>query len=107
MDYTTESQIKQVEYSGKCAVQECLLLPSALFGFHNTATTVEQTKSGRDVFVLYGELSAHPADSVCPKCGRRMHIHGSYPTCLRHLNFGGKLSCVSFLPTQPDAGDLL
>ena len=96
MDYTTESQIKQVEYSEKSAVQECLLLPSALFGFHNTATTVEQTKSGRDVFVLYGELSAHPADSVCPKCGRRMHIHGSYPTCLRHLNFGGKLSCVCF-----------
>ena len=53
MDYTTESQIKQVKYSEKCAVQECLLLPSALFGFHNTATTVEQTKSGRDVFVLY------------------------------------------------------
>ena len=53
MDYTTESQIKQVEYSEKSAVQECLLLPSALFGFHNTATTVEQTKSGRDVFVLY------------------------------------------------------
>ena len=92
MDYTTESQIKQVEYSEKYAVQECLLLPSALFGFHNTATTVEHTKSGRDVFVLYGELSAHPADSVCPKCGRRMHVHGSYPTCLRHLNFGSKLS---------------
>ena len=96
MDYTTESQIKQVEYSKKSGIQERLLLPSGLFGFHNTTTTVEQTKSGRDLFVLYGELSARPADSVCPKCGRRMHIHGSYPTCLRHLNFGGKLSCVCF-----------
>ena len=84
MDHTTESQIKQVEYSEKSVFQESLLLPSSLFGFHNTATMVEQTKSGRALFVLYGELSAHPADSVCPKCGRKMHVHGSYPTCLRH-----------------------
>ena len=96
MDYTTESQIKQVGYSEKSGVQESLLLPSGLFGFHNTATTVEQTKSGRDVLVLYGELSVRPADSVCQKCGRKMHVHGNYPTCLRHLNFGGKLSCVCF-----------
>ena len=44
----------------------------------------------------YCELSASPADSVCQKCGRKMHVHGNYPTCLRHLNFGGKLSCVCF-----------
>ena len=96
MDYTTESQTKQVGYSEKYGVQERLLLPSGLFGFHNTGTTVEKTKSGRDIFVLAGTLCQHPADSVCPKCGGKMHIHGSYATCLRHLNFGGKLSCVCF-----------
>ena len=96
MDYTTESQIKQVGYSENYDVQERLLLPSGLFGFHNTETVVEKAKSGREVFVLLGELSQHPADSICPNCGRRMHIHGSFPTCLRHLNFGGKLSCVCF-----------
>ena len=36
-------------------------------------TTVEQMKSGRDIFVLYGELSAHRADSVCPNCGGEIH----------------------------------
>ena len=96
MDYTTESQIKQVGYSRNICIQEKLLVPSGLFRLHNTETIVEKSKSGRDVFVLLGELSPHPTDSVCPKCGGRMHIHGNYPTCLRHLNFGGKLSCVSF-----------
>ena len=67
-----------------------------MLGFHNTETIIEKAKSGRDVFVLLGEVSQHPSDIVCPKCGCKMHIHGSYPTCLRHLNFGGKLSCVSF-----------
>lgn len=89
MDYTKESQIKQVGYSGNCAPQDRLLLPSGLFGFHNTGTAVEKTKSGRDIFVLAGTISQHPADSVCPKCGGIMHVHGSYATCLLHLNFGG------------------
>ena len=96
MDYTTESQIKQVGYSENFGFQEKLLVPSGLLGFHNTETIIEKAKSGRDVFVLLGEVSQHPSDIVCPKCGCKMHIHGSYPTCLRHLNFGGKLSCVSF-----------
>ena len=38
MNYTTESQIKQVGDSRNIGIQEKLLVPSGLFGFHNTET---------------------------------------------------------------------
>ncbi|MFR4034152.1 MAG: transposase family protein [Oscillospiraceae bacterium] len=33
---------------------------------------------------------------ICPDCGGRMHIHGSYRVVLRHLPLGVRLSTVSF-----------
>lgn len=37
-------------------IQQYIQIPSGLFGFHNIATTVERTSSGRDVYLLHGEL---------------------------------------------------
>lgn len=73
-----------------------IMLPSGLGGFHNTETSVEVAKSGREVYLLQGELEGSENDTVCPECGGRMHIHGSYRVVLRHLPFGAKLSAVSF-----------
>ncbi len=73
-----------------------IMLPSGLVGFRNINTTTEQAKSGREVYLLHGELEYCAVDSLCPECGSRMHIHGSYRTLLRHLCFGSRLSAVSF-----------
>lgn len=71
-------------------------LPSGLEGFINRETTIEQTCSDREMYLLRGEIQQGDRDTVCPVCGKRMHIHGGYETNLRHLSFGSKLSCVSF-----------
>ncbi len=73
-----------------------ITLPSSLTGFRNTQTSIEQTKSGREAYLLQGDLAIRADDSICPKCGNRMHIHGSYKTMLRHLSFGSRLSVVCF-----------
>lgn len=33
-----------------------IMLPSGLVGFHNTETTIEVVKSGREVYRLHGKL---------------------------------------------------
>ncbi len=73
-----------------------IMLPSGLVGFRNIKTTTEQAKSGREVYLLHGELEYCAVDTLCLECGSRMHIHGSYRTLLRHLCFGSRLSAVSF-----------
>lgn len=71
-------------------------LPSGLTGFHNSITTVEVAQSGREVCLLQGELVRDTKAPACPECDRKMHIHGSRDTLLRHLCFGARLSAVSF-----------
>lgn len=73
-----------------------IMLPSGLVGFQNTETTIKAAKSGREVYLLHGELEGSENDTICPDCGGRMHIHGSYRVVLRHLPFGARLSAVSF-----------
>ena len=51
-----------------------------------------ERKIKRGAFILLGELLQAPVNSIYPKCSGKMRLCGSYPTCLRHLNFGGKLS---------------
>ena len=70
-------------------------LPSGLTGFRNSMTTIEMAQSGREVYLLHGELERGKV-SFCPACGQKMHIHGSRITMLRHLCFGSRLSAVSF-----------
>ena len=53
---------------------EYLHIPSKLDGFHNTATNVELSKSGRTVYLLLRRACAgRRAASASPECGRRMY----------------------------------
>ena len=49
-----------------------LRLPSCLYGFHNTETTVETTKSQRTLFCHKGFLDIPEEERVCSCCGKRM-----------------------------------
>lgn len=77
-------------------VQQYIQIPTSLYGFHNTATTVERAKSGRDVYLLQGDLQRPEEPPHCPRCGCRMHKHGSREVTLRHLSFGSHLTAVRF-----------
>ena len=66
-------------------------LPSGLTVFRNSKTTIAVDQSGREVYLLHGELERDEV-SFCPECGQKMHIHGSRITMLRHLCFGSRLS---------------
>lgn len=68
---------------------------SGLTGFRNSMTTIEMAQSGREVYLLHGELERGEVP-FCPACGQKMHIHGSRITMLRRLCFGSRLSAVSF-----------
>jgi len=81
-------------------------LPSGLIGFRNVKTTIEMAQSGREIYLLHGEVDRYETPR-CPACGQKMHIHGSRITTLRHLCFGSRLSAVSFEKRQyrcPDCG---
>lgn len=73
-----------------------ITLPSSLVGFTNHETTIEKTASGREIYLLRGGLQRYEGDFVCPLCGSKMHVHGTYEVNLRHLRFGSKLSCLRF-----------
>lgn len=76
-----------------------LLLPSCLYGFHNTDTTTKKAESGRDVFCFQGTLDITKEDRTC-QCGYRMHINAHPTITLRHLCFGNSLSCIVFPHNQ-------
>lgn len=71
-----------------------LKIPSELYGFHNTNTEIKTTQSNRTVYCFQGEMDIPEEELVCPECGAKMHIHAHPQIRLRHLNFGGNLSCV-------------
>ncbi len=77
-------------------VQQYIRIPSSLFGFQNTATAVERARSGRDVYLLHGDLHRPEEHPLCPCCGCLMHKHGSREVTLRHLCFGPHLTAVRF-----------
>lgn len=51
-----------------------LMVPSFLDGFNNSCTTVESSKSGREVFYFNGTLDDN-VDRNCPVCGGKMHVN--------------------------------
>ncbi len=73
-----------------------ITLPSGLVGFNNQTTEIVETISGREMYLLHGVLSRDEADSICPHCNRRMHIHNEYEVNLKHLCFGRRLSTLRF-----------
>ena len=74
---------------------ESLMIPSMLYGFHNTSTEIETAVSGRDVFVFRGALDLLDEERYC-SCGCRMHVNNSTDINLRHIPFGSTLTCVVF-----------
>ncbi len=93
MNYTQNTNYTQLQLSVN---DNFLMIPSFLDGFHNTYTTVETSYSQREVFCLHGILDSCEADSICPKCGKKMHINNRRKINLRHLCFGNILTCVDF-----------
>ena len=78
---------------------EFLKIPSCLYGFHNDTTSVKSSVSGRTVFCFEGTLDASEEDLRC-SCGSKMHVNNHTSISLRHLPFGGNLSCVSISRNQ-------
>ena len=78
---------------------EFLFLPSCLYGFHNTETTVETAISGRTVYCFVGTLDIPEVERLC-SCGCRMHINTSPEIYLRHINIGRDLSTLKFPHNQ-------
>ena len=91
-------QYIRTEANGQLAFAEStdyLKIPSTLYGFRNTTTEVAEAVSGRRVFCFHGQMDISAEELICPKCGKKMHIHAhSDMITLRHLPFGGNLTCV-------------
>ena len=78
---------------------EFLSIPSTLYGFINTETTVETAESGRTVYCFTGRMEITEDELTCD-CGCRMHINNHPDIYIRHLPFGGGLSTVRFPHNQ-------
>ena len=74
---------------------ESLMIPSMLYGFHNTSTTTEAAFSGRTVFAFHGNVDLPDEERLC-SCGCKMHVNNSPDVELRHVPFGSTLTCVIF-----------
>lgn len=81
------------------SIYRFLKIPSCLYGFHNETTSVKTSKSGRTVFCFEGSLDASEENLLC-SCGSKMHVNNHPSINLRHLPFGGSLSCVTFSRNQ-------
>ena len=96
MDYIREQADGQLAFTQST---DFLMIPSCLYGFRNTSTDTCQSHSGRTVFCFNGNLDTSEEDITC-SCGARMHINNHPAITLRHLPFGGYLSCVRFERNQ-------
>ena len=73
-----------------------ITIPSGLEGFINTNTTISQTVTDRSIYLIDGKLQEREEDRICPRCGRRMHIHDTYGISLGHIPIGTTFSAVRF-----------
>ena len=92
----------RIEADGQLAFTQStdfLFIPSCLYGFHNTETTVETAKSGRTIYCHKGTLALPEEERIC-SCGRRMHINSHPDIYIRHLCIGGNLSGLQFPHNQ-------
>lgn len=96
MNYITKEANGQLAFTQSI---DYLKIPSFLYGFSNTDTSVKTSKSGRQVFCLEGTLDATEENLICT-CGSKMHVNNHTGITLRHLPFGSSLSCVTFSRNQ-------
>ena len=73
-----------------------ITIPSGLEGFINTNTTIANTVTDRSIYLIDGKLQEREEDRICPRCGRRMHIHDTYGISLGHIPIGTTFSAVRF-----------
>ncbi len=92
-DYSSTSSLKSIS-------DDFLFIPSSLQGFTNTNTKCERINETRNLYKFNGILTINDSDYICNKCGHKMHINNSHPITLKHLCFGGNLTCVCFNHTQ-------
>lgn len=97
MDYIRTEEDGQLAFTQSV---DFLRIPCCLYGFHNTETDVKKAKSGRDVICFYGKLDIPEEERICKCCGARMHINNHPDIQIRHLGFGGYLSCLIFPHNQ-------
>ncbi len=77
-------------------IADLLFIPHNLQGFLNNVTSLEKTKSGRDVYCFQGDLWYSDEETICGECHVSMHIHDVYQVNIRHIPIGGSLSCLCF-----------
>lgn len=70
--------------------------PSRLVGFTNKTTEIVQTVTGREMYLLKGDLSKDKQTFTCPHCKSKLYIHNKYEVNLKHLKFGSLLSTIRF-----------
>ena len=97
MDYIRTEEDGQLAFTQST---EFLFIPSSLYGFHNTETTIETAKSGRTIYCHKGTLDIPEKERRCPCCGQRMHVNSHPDIYLSHLNIGDNLSGVLFPHNQ-------
>ena len=86
----------RIEANGQLAfVQsyEFLQIPSQLYGFHNTSTTVASSITGRELLCFHGTMDMPEEEKACA-CGAKMHINRRFEMTLRHLPYGNSLTFV-------------
>ena len=91
MDYIRTEATGQLVFE---RASEYLLIPSCLYGFHNTRTKEKLTKQGRLALVHYGEMDIPEEERICKHCGERMHVNDHPNIALRHLPVGGHPSIL-------------
>ena len=102
MDYIENLRFEQLSLPFKedAPIQEYLLIPSSLTGFHNTDTSSKILPTGRKSFCMNGTL-ALPEERICPFCGgSRLHINQHLPKTLKHLPVGNGISSIHFQNAQ-------
>ena len=77
-------------------MENTIPIPSGLEGFINTNTLKAPTVTDRSIFLIDGKLQEREEDRICPRCGRRMHIHDPSGISLGHIPIGTTFSAVIF-----------
>lgn len=96
MDYIRTEEDGQLAFAQS---SEFLLIPSRLYGFHNTNTSLETAESGRIVYCHQGYVDISEAERICSR-GQRMHVNNHPDIYLRHLPIGGNLRGFLFPHNQ-------
>ena len=86
---------------------DSFMIPHGFRDFVSNGTRIEETETGKQLYLFHGELYDARAERWCECCQREMHINNTFVTKLRHLPFGNALSYVLLTRRQylcPECG---